>query len=175
MDKKQLTSLIDDKFKIIHDWISMHDDDKFDYTSREGKWTTGQHIEHLVISTSLTNKAFKIPKFVLKWKFGVNNRSERTYEETVQRYIHVLDAKGIKAPPRFSPSTIENNQKAQKINELMCQGKNMIKQINKLSEEQLSKYIIPHPALGYMTFREMGYFTAYHTEHHLNILKEYHM
>jgi hypothetical protein len=31
--------------------------------------------------------------------------------------------------------------------------------------------ILPHPLLGKITIREMLYFTAYHVQHHENIIK----
>lgn len=174
MKKKQLIALVDEKFRIFNDWILDHKDEKFNYTSRPNKWTTGQHVDHLIRSTGPVNQAFKFPKFVLKWKFGVCNRQERSYDETYNRYIDALENNNQKAFGRFLPTEISNAQKAQKVNELKCQGQILVKQIAKLNEDQLSKYIIPHPAIGYLTLREMGYFTAFHTEHHLNILKEFH-
>lgn len=36
----------------------------------------------------------------------------------------------------------------------------------------LDQYLAPHPLLGKITLRELGYFTIYHTEHHLAIIKE---
>jgi len=174
MKKPQLIDLVNTKYDALHEWISVHDDAKFEYTSRSGKWTTGQHIDHLILTASPINKIFRAPKFLLKWRFGVNNRTERTYEETYTRYVDTLKAKGIKAPKQFSPAIIMNADKAQKIHELRCQGKTLVKQLNKHSEKQLSRYIIPHPVIGYITLRELVYFTAFHTEHHHNILKEYH-
>lgn len=51
--------------------------------------------------------------------------------------------------------------------------KKLITAINKnWSDPQLDQYLAPHPLLGKLTLRELGYFTIYHTEHHLNIIKE---
>jgi hypothetical protein len=37
-------------------------------------------------------------------------------------------------------------------------------------EAQLDQYLVPHPLLGKITLRELGYFTIYHTQHHLRNL-----
>ena len=47
------------------------------------------------------------------------------------------------------------------------------KNLDKFSEEDLDKFILPHPLLGKLTMREMMYFTIYHAQHHENIVKGY--
>lgn len=174
MKKQQLTQLLKENFIALNDWAVNHDDGQFAVSEREGKWTTGQHIDHLIRSTAMVTKGFSYPKFILKWKFGVNNRKERSFEETYARYKKALADGSAKAYGRYLPEEITNNQKSQKLTELKCQGKKFISVVNKQSEENLSKYIIPHPVIGLLTLREMAYFTAFHTVHHHNILKEYH-
>jgi len=39
------------------------------------------------------------------------------------------------------------------------------------TDEKLDNYLAPHPLLGKLTLRELIYFTIYHTEHHLAIIK----
>lgn len=174
MLKQELTQVLKKNFIELYDWLVVHDDEEFEVSKRPDKWTTGQHLDHLIRSTAPINQLFKLPKFVLKYKFGVNNRSERSFEETHNRYLDALKNKGIKSFGRFSPSEIKNSQKAQKLSEFKCQGKKFVANINKQSEEHLSKYIIPHPAIGFLTLRELAYFTAFHTAHHHAILKEFH-
>jgi len=174
MNKEQIVQKLKDNFISLNDWLQEHDDTQFDVSLREGKWTTGQHVDHLIRSMAPLNKIYRLPKFVIKWRFGVNNREERSYEETYQRYVHTLKEKGIKATGRFLPGDIRNRDKSQKITELKCQSKTFINAVRRQTEESLSKYIVPHPAIGYLTFREMAYFTALHTDHHHQILKKYH-
>jgi hypothetical protein len=40
------------------------------------------------------------------------------------------------------------------------------------TEEELDKYVIPHPLMGLLTVGEMMLFTAYHTRHHLEIMEK---
>ena len=41
----------------------------------------------------------------------------------------------------------------------------------KLSEKQLDTILLPHPLMGKMTLREILMWNAYHTLHHINVLK----
>ena len=42
----------------------------------------------------------------------------------------------------------------------------------KWSDAKLDKYIAPHPLLGKITLRELAYFTIYHIQHHLSIIRK---
>lgn len=174
MKKEELAQLLTNKLTELHDWVRIHDDSQFEISKRPEKWNTGQHVDHLIRSMAPLNTAFKLPKFFLRYKFGINNREERSFDETHKKYLDKIQNKGSKAMGRFIPSNIKNADKSQKLSEFKCQGKKFVANINKQSEENLSKYIIPHPILGYLTLREFGYFTAIHTNHHLDTLKKYH-
>ncbi|NBX80802.1 MAG: DinB family protein, partial [Flavobacteriales bacterium] len=39
------------------------------------------------------------------------------------------------------------------------------------TEDDLDKYVLPHPLLGKLTLREMLCFTIYHVKHHVEIIK----
>jgi uncharacterized damage-inducible protein DinB len=46
------------------------------------------------------------------------------------------------------------------------------RKIDKISEEDLDKHILPHPLIGKTTIREILYFTIYHVQHHQKAIKE---
>ncbi len=174
MKKKELAQLLTNNLTELHDWVRIHDDSQFEISKRQGKWNTGQHIDHLIRSMAPLNKIYKLPKLLLRYKFGINNRAERSFDDTYKRYLNKIQNDGAKTMGRFIPSNIRNADKSQKLSEFKCQGKKFVANISKQSEKNLSKYIIPHPILGYLTLREFGYFTAIHTSHHLDTLKKYH-
>jgi hypothetical protein len=95
--------------------------------------------------------------------FGKSNRSSRSYDELVSKYKSRLDAGG-KSTTRFLPDTTCDRIKLQDAVErhvnILC------KRIDRFSEHELDKYILPHPLLGKLTLREMLYFTIHHVEHH---------
>lgn len=140
----------------------------------EGKWQAGQHLIHLIQSTNPLLKALRrYPRFVLRWKFGTNNRSNRSFEEVVRRYLEKLEkARGAVSPfSRNMPTTLVGERPHyqsvfEKLND------QLIKQSLLIKEQDLDSILLPHPLMGKMTLREILMWNAYHTEHHLNVLKE---
>jgi len=101
--------------------------------------------------------------------FGKTNRPSKTYDEVVTKYKTKLAAGG-KASGPFIPPTIKFEKKDELIKKYDQQKQKLISKIEKQSETDLDKYILPHPLLGKVTLREMLYFTIHHNEHHLNLL-----
>jgi len=131
----------------------------------EGKWTAAQQLDHIVKSVSPVNMAMGLPKFILKWKFGLTNRPSKTYEALVEKYNHKLQ-EGGKASGRFVPDPVSADQKEKLIATLNKLVNQLAYRTEKYPEEALDKYILPHPLLGKLTLREMLYFTTYHVVHH---------
>ena len=145
-----------------------------DHTSFEksinDKWSTAQNIEHLCSSTFPIAKAMAMPKLMMKMTFGTNNREERSITEIYDKY-QVKLKEGLKAPSQFEPAFIGNNQKKETLEKFKYAKEKLIKIVDKWDEKAMSKYLLPHPALGKMTIREILLFTIFHTEHHLNAIK----
>lgn len=158
------------RFDELFNWLDQQETDQFSVSPIVGKWSTGQHIEHLIISTRAVRKGIQLPKFQLKLMFGKPNRGARTYDEVVKKYKSKL-AEGPVFNKQFAPKGISNNQKTAKIAELKTEQKKLETAINKWSETDLDKYLLPHPLLGKMLVREMLCFTIYHTFHHFSILE----
>lgn len=173
MDKVDIANLLEEKHKKLSDWLSEHPTEKW-IKGPEGKWTTGQHILHLVNSIQLLNNVLSYPIFILKYKFGVANRESRDYETVANKYEDKLLAnkdraakfnKGLKKPTlKQRDCLLTRYQKQQK--KLQFKTK-------KISEKNLDTLVVPHPLMGKMTIREIIMWTAHHTEHHLNFLKLY--
>ena len=89
MDKKDIITLLENKHKELFSWLKNQPETIFDKGPKE-KWTTGQHIVHLVDSIKQVNKALSYPKFLLKYKFGIANRDVRSYDEIVKKYQEKL-------------------------------------------------------------------------------------
>jgi hypothetical protein len=107
---------------------------------------------------------------LLKLIWGQANRESKSYEDLVKKYLLKLE-NGGRATGRFIPQkvSVENGQKL-KIN-LKNELDKLAVKLDKLSEEELDKYILPHPLLGKLTIREMLYFTIYHVRHHEELTK----
>ncbi len=136
----------------------------------EGKWSPGEQTDHLLTSIKLMVPAFKLPKLVLRQRFGKANRPSRSYDDLVARYQEKLKLGG-KSPERFAPAKITVADRDALLEKLEKTAEKLVKLVGKWSEADLDAYILPHPLLGKVTIREMMMFTVYHVGHHRNIVQ----
>lgn len=172
MDKKEIITTLEEKHTDLFNWLGNQNQEKWE-TGPDGKWTSGQHILHLLNSIKLLNKALRTPKFLLKRKFGVANRPVRSYDEVAQRYDARL-AENLDRSREFNkglkiPST---KDKERLISTLQIQNKKLQYKTQKWSDSNLDTLLLPHPLMGRMIIREIIMWTAHHTAHHTKILKE---
>ena len=95
------------------------------------------------------------------------------YDELVAKYKLKLE-KGGRASGKFVAKPVSASAGKENIlhtfNKAMEKLSHVIKK--NWNDPQLDQYIAPHPLLGKITLRELCFFTIYHTEHHLNIVKQ---
>ncbi len=137
--------------------------------SYQEKWNAGQHLDHIIKSVAVLTKAFGVPKFILKNKFGVANRVSRTPEVLIEKYLEKLKT-AKPTPSRFQPDNINFAQKEKAIKKLQKQVDKLCKRAVKFSDNDLDVYILPHPLLGKLTLRELLHFTSYHVKHHHELI-----
>lgn len=131
--------------------------------SMPGKWTPVQQLSHIVKSVAPVKFAFNLPKFILSMFFGKANRPSRSYDELVAKYKSKLEAGG-KSATRFLPDT--SYDRTRLLHVLEQHVKILCKKVERFSEQELDRLLLPHPLLGKLTLREMLYFTIHHAEHH---------
>jgi uncharacterized damage-inducible protein DinB len=172
MTKEEIIEVLEKKHQNLFDWLEKQPNDAWG-KGPEGKWTTGQHVLHLVNSIKLLNNALSYPKFILKYKFGVSNREARTYEVVSAKYHEKLIKhqdlskafnKNLKTP------TLSERKKTLAI--LQIQNKKLQHKTKKWKDKELDTLLIPHPLMGRMTVREIIMWTAHHTAHHTETLIE---
>lgn len=134
-----------------------------------GKWSIAENIEHLINTNTITALAFTMPKSALGFAFGKHSGSSRGAKEIVRAYQKKISA-GAGAPALYVPK-IPFISKS-----ILTNGFNksveILEQVTGVwQDEDLDKYLFPHPILGKITGREMLSFTAYHLYHHLNTIK----
>lgn len=169
--RDQIELEIHQAFDEVINFIRQQDDSLFDRPKAEGKWSTGQQLDHLIKSVKPLSTGMGLPKILLKFRFGVRNRVERTYDELVSKYHQKL-AEGGQASSAFIPPEISVSQKNQLLLNYEKEKIKLIKVLQKWNEKQLSTNVAPHPLLGKCTVRELLYFTIYHNYHHLKNIKE---
>lgn len=172
MDKAEIADLIEENYQKLFDWLHKQSDENWE-TGPKNKWTTSQHFQHLVDSLQLLNNTLSYPRFLLKYKFGTNNRESRDYETIVKNYRAKLleNKKNGTIVKNIKKPLLKDKERL--LTRLQIQQKKLQYKTRKISEKNLDTLVIPHPMMGTMTVREYIMWTAYHTEHHLDTLKKY--
>ena len=171
IDKSQIKDQLDRVFNETIEWIDQYPDNELNKTLIKGKWTAAGHGYHLIKSTKAVSMAMKKPKLLLRWMFGTNNRQEKTYDQLKDKYYKALQGLNVTAPKGYAAEEGRIFSKSELVARLRHELDQILLAINKWDEQQLTKLIVPHPAMGKMTIREVLFFTIFHTQHHLQILK----
>jgi len=171
MTKREVIEDLTLKHQVLYDWLKNHPDQNW-VKGPQKKWNTGEHIVHLIQSENALNRALLLPKFYLKYKFGTNNRDNRTYHQIVEKYQKKLanNPSAVADISRKMPIITLSN-KVTYIAKLDKEKSRLIKKFQSWTEHDLDTYLLPHPFLGRMTIREIVIWTAYHTDHHYNVLR----
>lgn len=143
----------------------------FLYSLNGQKWSAGQQLDHLCRSVSPLNQAFGMPKLALRAMFGKASGPSRSYEEVVSGYQQKL-AEGGAASGRFLPKEIGFEAKNGLLEKLEGSVSKLCSQLESFSEDDLDKFLLPHPLLGKLTLREMLCFSIYHAGHHQKQVEE---
>lgn len=139
----------------------------------ENKWTAGQHVIHLVQSSRPLLRALRMPTFLLKWRFGTSNRPSRSYDEIIKRYKDKLAlSQGVVGPFSVNMPDSSSSEAQSWLNEISQLNDSINKITLKLKDKDMDTALLPHPLMGKMTLREILMWNAYHTLHHVEVLKE---
>ena len=168
-NKTQIISALNEKVNSFNNFILSLNKEQFEATP-DGKWSAGQNLDHLIRAIKPLQLAYGLPKFALLILFGKTNRPSRLFDELVAKYKAKLAAGG-KASGPFIPPAIRFDQKDELIRKYSLQKQKLISKIEKQSETDLDKYILPHPLLGKVTLKRNALFTIHHNEHHFELLK----
>lgn len=167
MKKEEILIELDKSTTNVLSYVESHNDKEL-MLSKDEKWNTVQHLEHLLRSIQPLNKALRVPVPGLKVLFGKRNRPERSYQEVLKKYKDNLEDGG-KASGRYIPKNSKSINKIKK--KYQEQSDSLMAIIEKWKEDDMSTCLLPHPLLGKLSIREMLYFTILHTQHHLQLME----
>ena len=170
MDKLAIVEQLKSQANGLTAWFESQPEDRFEFAP-EDAWSAGQHLHHLIKSTKPLALGLRIPRIVLLFRFGWVKNPSRNFDDTVAYYKAGLSKGGV-ATGQYVPRVVKTNEKEQMISRFSAEMDGLIKAVSGWSDNTLDKAYLPHPLLGNLTVREMLYFTIYHMEHHLTILKE---
>ena len=164
MNKESIIKELSEKHQSFTEYIQSLTDNKFIDKRNSTKWSAGEQLQHIYLSVRPVNLAMLIPKFILRFLFGKPHQN-RTYEELVVTYQKSL-LNGGKAGSQFIPKNVSIGKRKILTDDLATLINSLNEKIEGLSEQDLDKYILPHPLIGKISIREMLYFTIYHVQHH---------
>lgn len=141
------------------------------FRSQSGKWSPAQNLVHLIKSLKAVSVGLKMPKIVLRLKFGRTARVSRLYPQIRQTYLGRL-AEGAESPQQFrpddrNPPSDPEDSREQILNKWDAVNDALVEAFKRWKERDVDRYVLPHPILGSLTIREMIMFTIYHNVHHL--------
>jgi len=169
MDKSTIQTHIREHHEAFIQTLEQLSDEAFLFV-KDGKWSAGQQLDHIIKSISPVIMVFGLPKFIPRLLYGHPNRASRSYEQVVVDYQLLLD-NGAKATGKYVPREVPLAFRQRRIEKLIKATELLAKNMNAYSEEQLDQYQVPHPLLGKMTIRELLYFTIYHVQVHNKSVK----
>jgi hypothetical protein len=171
MEKQTLKQQLVKEHSAYTDYVGTLNESDFNFALPE-KWNAGQHLQHILISLTLLNKAICNPKYIQSVEEMEPKRALMAYDTLVAVYLAKIK-KGAKATAPFIPELILIEQRPQLIKDVQTAVAELCLQLDAYEEEQLDALTILHPLLGTITIREMIFFTIKHAEHHCQLTKQY--
>ena len=170
MNKQTIVNSLSNNYRSFIKYINELTTDEYLYSFQQ-KWTAGQQLEHIVLCLKPLVQVFSLDKLIIEQNFGRTDRQNRTYEILLDNYLEKLNGGG-KAPERFVPETISQNQREVLSEILIKLVQDLCFKIDSFTEKELDSLLIPHPLLGNLTLREMLYNAIYHVTHHQKLTEE---
>jgi hypothetical protein len=167
--KAEIAAALRDSLTGVSGWISTQPESHFT-TGPSGRWTAGQHLEHLVRSVQPLTMGMSMPKFVLGIALGTMKRPSMPYAELAEKYEGVLDAGG-KAGGRYVPPAVPASKKSTLLRAHRQQLNKLLVKMDRFTEAELDHYGAKHPLIGMLSLRELLFFTVHHHDHHLHTLQ----
>ena len=167
--KDEIRAGLEEKYTAFTSFVLHLDKNNYDH-SPDGKWTSGQHLEHLILAVKALNQAMKIPKIFFPMIWGRMKREGRDYDMLVKRYQEKLQPVADRPNP-FPGEVFPFEQREERVGTYRREWDKLQLHLKRLSDRQLDSLVLPHPLLGKLSLREMMCFMIYHNEHHLQILQ----
>jgi hypothetical protein len=135
-------------------------------------WSAADYLKHLILSVKPAAKGLRLPAERLKSMFGQVERPAYSYSQVVALYQKRLD-EGIRAEDydkvvpvsyRFPEGMTDEQQHL--IEAWNESNTKFIEALEQWTDEELDSLQLPHPAVGLLSLREMGFFTLHHNALH---------
>jgi hypothetical protein len=144
-----------------------------DFFEQKGtEWSLSQNLEHLIRSITPVTMALRLPRFLLRLLFGTPGKPSAQFEDIKQDYVGELTrgarASGPYLPPKPSMKIEQSTAQIRLVNKWRRAAGALVDSIKNWQEQDLDRYLLPHPILGRLTVRELLFFTIYHDMRHMS-------
>lgn len=136
-------------------------------------WSPADHVRHLTKSMRALNRGLRLPRLVLRLRFGRAKGPSRSYEAVMQAYrkrLETFDGRNNPFAPATAMSADTEAWRAEVMRFHEAAVQELVRHTRGLTESALDKYQVPHPLLGMLTLREMLFFMVYHNLHHVRLV-----
>lgn len=141
------------------------------FAAPDGAWSPAENLVHLIKSGRPVAMALRLPKLLIRLRFGGVDRPSRSFAQLRADYLSALAAGG-EASGAFLPQLNQTESRAESRRRMLAgweaTGAALTGALEIWPDPVLDMCLLPHPLLGPLTVREMLFFTIYHTMHHLN-------
>ncbi|MEM7113686.1 MAG: DinB family protein [Chloroflexota bacterium] len=157
----------------VHQFFQQIPQDDF-FTAPADVWTPADNLFHLTASSNPIVLALRLPKFLIRLRFGKAKHASRSLATVRQEYTGVALAGGGVASGPYVPNITEHSaaKKERILAKWLETGHKIENAVPKWSEKDLDALAVPHPLLGDMTIREILFFTLYHNLHHVRDVQQ---
>jgi hypothetical protein len=168
-DKNTLRAQLDTNRQAMINYVNALSDEQFT-AQPNGKWSAGETLQHLFLSTRALNRALSSPReFFDQWPRA--DRPSRSSDEVIAAYHAALAGLTAAAPTSVLPRTEDLENRAEVTERFDSITLALLSTLDNWTEADLDQYQVPHPRLGLLTVREFFQFSAYHILHHLEPMR----
>ncbi len=173
-DKQSIANALEKLDGEIGDYFQALSTEEF-LAPQGAAWSPSGHLQHLTKAVAPLAGAMRLPRLLLRLRFGRSRTGSRDFEAIRERYHEALSG-GLEAGP-YGPSSRPAELPPQAL-----RGRTLGRwrrasgelrtALHRWSEADLDRYRLPHPGIGKLTVREMLFFTIYHNAHHARRVHE---
>lgn len=166
MQREQIASLLEEKNQQFCGVVETQNDEYWDFKSTK-RWSTSQHVVHIVEVFKVFNTALSYPNFILRYRYGTRNREIRSYDQIIKRYHEKLELKEAYMDQYYAKViSVDLTHKKHYLQSLIIQQKKLSYKLNKISEKDLDTIVLPHHLMGKLPLREYFIWLSYHIQLH---------
>jgi hypothetical protein len=139
-----------------------------------GQWSPMDDLRHITRTAGGLARGLEKPKLLLRLRFGRAKAPAASYVELARRGMAALEG-GFVAVPAHVPAAEEVVDRASyredKLHNWAAANADLQAALGGWSDRQIDHIMLPHPALGRLSVREMLYNAHMHHFHHIDVAR----